>query len=264
VNQAEARAAAIETDLRLAQQAFAAQQNTVKALLSDNFKTWADVQLEPTDKLTMAAMEPSRLESWGIAMKLRPDLLQFRVEMEKMDLAVRYRFNQLFPSLDLTGSYGAVGVQGALGASWDDVRDVHSPAYSYGAILSVPLTRVAERNQYKNSKAARKQAELQLKKLEQEILVQVDNALTALRNAGQRVKSTHQGRLYAEAALDAENRKFEAGMSTVFLVEEMQRMLTMAQSSEIRALADYNAAVVQLAFSEGSTLERNHLSVEVK
>ena len=264
LNQAEARAAAVETDLNLAKQAFAAQQNTLKSLLSDNFKPWADVPLEPTDTLTAAVLEPSRLESWGTAMRLRPDLLQFRVEMEKMDLAVRYRFNQLFPSFDLTGSYGAVGVQDGLGASWDDVKNVNNPAYSYGAVLSVPLSRVAERNHYKNSQAARKQAELQLKKLEQEILVQVDNALTALRNAGQRVKSTHQGRLYAEAALDAENRKFEAGMSTIFLVEEMQRLLTSARSAEIRALADYNTSVVQLAFSEGSTLEKNHLNVQVK
>ena len=109
-----------------------------------------------------------------------------------------------------------------------------------------------------------KSVSMQLKKLEQDILVQVDNALTALRSAGQRVKSTHQGRIYAEAALDAENHKFEAGMSTVFLVEEMQRLLTTARSAEIRALADYNTAVVQLAFSEGSTLEKNHLQVQVK
>jgi outer membrane protein TolC len=56
----------------------------------------------------------------------------------------------------------------------------------------------------------------------------------------------------------------EAGMSTSFIVLQLQRNLTDARSAEIRALADYHKALVQLAFSEGSVLDRNKVAIEVK
>jgi len=47
-------------------------------------------------------------------------------------------------------------------------------------------------------------------------------------------------------------------------VLQLQRDLTAARSSEIRALADYNIALSQLALSEGTTLERRKISLNVK
>jgi hypothetical protein len=47
-------------------------------------------------------------------------------------------------------------------------------------------------------------------------------------------------------------------------VLQLQQKLTDAQTAEIRALADYNKALAQLALSEGSTLEKNRLAVDVK
>jgi len=44
----------------------------------------------------------------------------------------------------------------------------------------------------------------------------------------------------------------------------LQRDLTSARSAEIRALADYNIALAQIALNEGTTLERRHLSLEIK
>ena len=73
-----------------------------------------------------------------------------------------------------------------------------------------------------------------------------------------------EARTYAEAALDAEQKKLENGKSTSFLVLQAQRDLTARSSDEIRALADYNKALAQLALNEGTTLERNKLSVDIK
>ena len=80
----------------------------------------------------------------------------------------------------------------------------------------------------------------------------------------QRVDATKQARLYAEAALDAEQKKLENGKSTSFVVLQLQRDLTQARSAEIRALADYNKALSQLAFNEGTVFERNHLALDLK
>ena len=65
--------------------------------------------------------------------------------------------------------------------------------------------------------------------------------------------STRQARLYAEEALQAEQTKLEHGKSTSFVVLQLQNNLTAARSAEIRALADYNIALEQLAFDDGTT-----------
>ncbi len=76
--------------------------------------------------------------------------------------------------------------------------------------------------------------------------------------------SSRQARIYAEEALEAEQKKLENGASTSFVVLSLQRDLTTARSQEIRALADYNKALAALALDEGTTLERHKMNLEVK
>jgi outer membrane protein TolC len=78
------------------------------------------------------------------------------------------------------------------------------------------------------------------------------------------VDATKQARISAEAALNAEQGKYAAGKSTTFTVLQLQNNLTAARSQEIRALANYNESLANLAQQEGSTLERHQLDVKVK
>jgi len=103
-----------------------------------------------------------------------------------------------------------------------------------------------------------------LKKVEQDALVQVDDSLKAAQSAYKRTNSTREARVYAEAALEAEQKKLQNGVSTPFVVLQLQQKMTDARTAEIRALSDYNKAVAQLALNEGSTLEKNRLSLDVK
>lgn len=84
------------------------------------------------------------------------------------------------------------------------------------------------------------------------------------RKCALKVDSTRKARIFAEQALQAEQIKLEHGTSTSFVVLQLQSSLTTARSSEIRALADYNIALEQLAFDEGTTLERNNIKLEVR
>jgi outer membrane protein TolC len=105
---------------------------------------------------------------------------------------------------------------------------------------------------------------LEVKRREQNVMVQIDNSVKQAQSDFERVDATRQARIYAEAALEAEQKKLENGKSTSFEVLRLQRDLTTAASQEIRALADYNNDLSQLAFWEGTTLERRRVSVEVK
>ena len=145
-----------------------------------------------------------------------------------------------------------------------DVGDGQHPAHSFGVVLSVPLGNRTARNNYNASQAQKKQAELFVKKAEQNILAQVDNAMKLAQSVFRRVKSTHLARVFADDALKAERKKLENGISTTFIVLEYLQRLADARAAEIRALADYNKAVAQFALSEGATLEKNQLTLEVR
>jgi outer membrane protein TolC len=263
--QAESRVASTRAQLLMAQQTLAAQENVLKKLLHDNFSDWHKVAIEPTASLAAIPQVFSLQDSWHKGMTLRPDMLQSRVELEKQDIVLRYNRNQLFPELDLVGSYGHMGggvsqYSGIFG----QIEEGSSPFYSYGAVLRIPLSNRGPRYNYKVSKAQKQQLLLRLKKLEQDILVQIDDAVKRAQTSLERVDSTKQARLYAEAALEAEQKKLENGKSTSFFVLQLQSDLTAARSAEIGALADYNKSLAQLALAEGATLERHRLQVGVK
>ncbi len=192
-------------------------------------------------------------------------MLQAKLNVEQQGIQLKYDRNQLLPELDLTGSYGYNGSGGReFDNAVDHIGEGNAPNYSYGAKLTIPLGNISARNQYKAAKASSQQVELQFKQLEQNVLVQIDNAVKQAQSAYQSVQATKQARVYAEAALDAEQKTYAVGKATTFEVLQYQNNLTTARSAEIRALANYNEALNTLAQQEGATLERHNINIEAK
>jgi len=262
--QAETQLENTLTALTSAREIYVGRQNFLKALLSDDFKSWVDVELLPTDALLSLPQEVNRSASFARAMENRPDLIQARIEVEKSDVAVKFRKNQLFPSLDVVGSYGGLAVADEGGNSFNTALTSGSPEYSYGVVLSFPLSNLSERGYYRASKAARQISELQLSKAEQDVLVQIADLVNRAQSRFLQVNSTRKARAYAESALAAEVKKLQNGLSTAFFVLQLQETLTATRTAEVQALADYNKIIAQLSFAEGSTLDKYHLSVQVK
>ena len=73
---------------------------------------------------------------------------------------------------------------------------------------------------------------------------QVRDAARQLIANSTRVNATTSARVLAERRLEAEEKKFEAGMSTSFEVFQAQRDLAQARSNELRAVLDYNKSQV--------------------
>jgi len=95
-------------------------------------------------------------------------------------------------------------------------------------------------------------------------MVQIDDDVKLCKSDWESVQASKQQRLYAEAALNAEQKKYSVGKSTTFIVLQLQNNLTAARSQEIRELANYNKDLATLAQDEGSTLERRNVDVTVK
>jgi outer membrane protein TolC len=262
--QAETQLQNTLTALAAAREIFSARQNHLIGLITDDYKAWAGVEVQPTDALQALPAEINRSNSFQSALSTRPDLIEARLAVEKTGAVVKFRLNQLFPSLDLVGGYGGQGVDSGSSSTINDAFSFRNPEYSYGVVVSFPLSNVSERNNYRASKAAQRIAELQLHKAEQDVLLQVADLVSSVEFRFSQVASTHQARTYAEAALDAENKKLQNGFTTSFVVLQFQEILTAARTAEIRAEAEYNKALAQLAFAEGTILDRHHLNLEVK
>jgi outer membrane protein len=94
--------------------------------------------------------------------------------------------------------------------------------------------------------------------------VDIDNAVKQAQSDYQSVEASGQARIYAESALDAEQKKYAVGKSTTFTVLQLQNTLTIDRGTEIRDLANYYEDLANLAAEEGSTLERNGINIELK
>jgi outer membrane protein TolC len=262
--QSQSQVASSRADLLAALGTRDTQQRVLKNLLSDDYGKWKDVFIEPTEALVAVPQTFELQESWRKGLSLRPDLLQQKLSLEKQGYVVRFQKNQMLPELDLVGTAGYSASSPGMAGALDQLRGRDNPFWSGGAQLTIPLGNISARNNYKGAKATKDQIVLQLKQLEQTDMIQIENAIAVAKTSFQRVDATREARLYAEAALDAEQKKLESGKSTSFVVLQLQKDLTAARSAEIRALADYNEALAQLSFQEGSTLDRRRVMLQAK
>lgn len=264
VARAEAHVATIEGDLILAQQTLASAQNRLKTLITDDFKSLADVALTAADSMLVVPHQYDREFSWQQAMTTRPDLLQLRLESEKKDILVRFQKNQLLPAADLIGGVGARGKTSEADRAYGDLWEIKYPAYHYGLVVSLPIGNRAGRGNYQAAQAARKLAALEIKKAEQVILAEVDIAGSLIQTTLKRIPATRKAREYAQSALEMENKKLEVGASTQYVIQKLQQDLTLARQVEVQTATDYNKALVQLAYGEGSLLTKNGLGLMFK
>jgi outer membrane protein TolC len=260
--QAEAEVAATRAALIDAERLFSEQQNILKGLITDKYADWNAINLEPTETLVAAPVVSDVQESWRRGLTQRADLMALKYALERAGITLKLRKNQLWPELDLVGSYGHSELNDSLEAVAGHLPQGKYPHYSYGAVLDIPLGNTAARARYRSAKADREQSLMEYKRLEQQIMVQIDDSVKLIRSSFERVDATRAARMFAQEALSAEQKKLENGKSTSFLVLQAQRDLTVRRSEEIRALADYNNGLAQLAWREGSTLERHHVLVK--
>lgn len=262
--------------------------NALKNLLGEGFTNHVGALLLPADPL-MVLPEPFDLQaSWTRGLQERPDLAQLRQDLAKADIDRKYRLNQLFPSLDLVAGYSRKGAStdqypsplvisdaslpyaafppGQARASateaFRQLGNGTSPSDFVGIIFSLPLGQINARGNYRVSKYLKQQAALLVRQQEELVMRQIADAIDTARSSLERVDTTRRAATFARAALEAEERRLQGGKSTLFFVLQLQRDLATAELAEARAKADYNKAVSQWHFAEGSLAQREQINFE--
>jgi outer membrane protein len=260
----ESQAASSEAALLTARRIAKEQENALINLITTQYEAWKGSTLEPLDQLPTMERTYDLQQSWTTAFEKRPDLHQFIIDLEKLGLTEKLRYNAIFPTLDLTGSYGYAGTQDSLRGVYADLADFNKPSWAIGLDASFPIGNRTARADLRAVRLQKDQATEKLKQARQNIMVQVENAIVDARTGWERIPATRAAREYATAALKAGQMQLAAGTSTALEILTLQQNLTAARSDEIRALVDYNKAVTVFLEREGTLLDERGLTVNVR
>ena len=133
-----------------------------------------------------------------------------------------------------------------------------------GVQINLPLRNRTAQAQLGRSLVEGQRITTQREQLEQSIQVDVRNALQSVRSAEARLRAAGIARHASEQQYQSEQRKLDAGQSTVFLVLERQTALTTARGNELRAQTDLNKAIAELQRATGNALTSNNIVVRAR
>jgi len=262
VVQAESEVASREEAVILAEASIGQSEDNLRSLIFDP-KTpgFFDMRIEPTDVPQMLVQEVDVTAAVERALKERTDLISTRKRLEVIDYNVSYFKNQTLPGLDARFDYNSTGLGGT-----QLIRDPDSPQFpppvigevvrSYGDVLGnvfttdFPTWRLSLNVTYPignsladaslaRTRIEKSQNETSIRQLELTVATQVRDSGRQLVANAKRVEATAAARVLAERRLEAEEKKFAAGMSTSFEVFQAQRDLAQARSTALRAVLDY-------------------------
>jgi outer membrane protein len=136
--------------------------------------------------------------------------------------------------------------------------------FRVGVQINLPLRNRTAKAQLGRSLVEGEKIATQREQLEQAIQVDVRNALQVVRSAEARLYAAGIAREASDEQYRSEQRKLDAGQSTVFLVLERQTSLTTARGNELRAQTDLNKAIAELQRATGNALTTNNIVVRVR
>jgi outer membrane protein len=220
-------------------------------------------ELQPID---LPSLEPAPTDIEGAvrrALERRTDLMNARKNLQSSDISLRFFRNQTLPDVDLVASYGGQGIGGTsirrAGLGSDQILEQIPGGYSDALRLlfardypswnlqfnvSYNLFGSQADAQFARARVQKNQSQARLRALELQVATEVTNAALNLQSNLKRVEAAVAARELAEKRLEAEQSKFEVGMTTNFFVVQAQRDLRDAQNTELRALADYRKSLV--------------------
>jgi outer membrane protein TolC len=258
ITTARAEVASREEGVILAEREIKNTENLLKQLTTDDTFAMLGVlvEIEPPPVPLFSADVRAGIRD---ALELRPDYRQSILDLQRREIRLAFAKNQALPRLDLTTSLNLLGNDTDFGTSFSRAGQRDETEWTAGAIFSLPIPNRTARGNVNAARLSSTQALVELQRLEQQIIVQVDNASGLIVTARQRIASTSEARVLARESLEAGQERLRAGTGTTFEVLELQRRLSETEFAEARARADYNRAVGEYHRQTGTTLRAHAL-----
>ena len=283
VVQAQSQAATARQNLVAAQSTMRTAELVLKRLIvgGTNDPNW-NVRLDPVDRPDFTPQSFDIEAAVRRALSERTDLAIAKKNIEANDVTLKYLVDQMRPQADLLATYGVVGLGGtqlikAPGASVNSAPVAFIPGGYMDALsplfrnnfprwtvqlnFSYPLGVSAQEANVARARVQMNQIQAQTKQIELQVATDVTNATLTAQSNTERVQAAQAARELAQKQLEAEQSKFEVGMSTNFNVIQAQRDLATAQNNELQAILNYRKSLVELERLQQTTLQNLNITV---
>jgi outer membrane protein TolC len=262
---AQAEVVSNREQLIVAETAVRQAEDRLRSLIFDATKrdVW-NVRLEAVDTPPVGTTALDIDSAVTNALRSRADLDRARQEIGNAQVSEKLAGNQRLPDVRLSATYQASGLGGTqvlrsggfpgtvvgpglvtnFGNILNQLFASDYPTWVVGVNVSYPIGQSAEQASYARSRLEAAQAQQRAKSAEVRVIQQVRDAGWKVEMNAKRLETARAGRELAEQRLDAEQKRFEVGISTSFLVIQAQRDLAQARTNEVSAILSYDLSLV--------------------
>lgn len=216
------------------------------------------------------------------ALAKRPDLKAALQNLDIDDLNIRSASNRLKPDLRLTGQYSARGrggwfyeranvfgqsqivrtVPGGFSDALNQLFGFSLPTYAFGLTLTLPLRDRSAQADLADALVRKKTNSLRARSLEQQIRQEVLNAISQVESAKAGVQQARVALEFAQKDFEAEQKRYDLGVSILYFVLEAQTRLTNAQATLVTQTIAYRRALLNLLRVTGELLDERGIVIE--
>jgi outer membrane protein TolC len=267
--EAQAEVASNEEAVIVAEAAIRSAEDRLRTLVfnPDQPDFWT-IRIEPSQS---AQLEPRAIDIDAAvrnALDNRTDLVSARKQVEQADIDLKYFRNQRLPDMNVQFNYGLTGLGGtafeplagfptpgqtitrqiaaerSFFSTLSDVFGNEFPTWSLQLNIGYPIGRSAAEANLARTRLQRQQSQTSVRELEIQATAGIRDVGRSVTTNLKRVEATRKARELSEQRLQAEQKKFAVGMSSTFQVFQAQRDLARQRNQELRAIIDYNKALV--------------------
>lgn len=233
-----------------------AVQDSEDTLLSLMGRFELDEALGPTSVDEVNRIDLPQIESsFAMALQHQPEYAGARAAIDLARLDTTLARNDLKPSLDLDVALGVNGSDRTSRGAFSHTFAGDDNAWQAGLLVTYPIGRRGEKARYRQSQSRLTRQELQLKQLEQDILLDVRSAVRDIETNFQSVQIAAQAADLARQQYEAEIARFKSGLSTSRRVLEAQTDLQSARVAHAQSKLDLSTARSRLRRIESNGLE---------
>lgn len=204
------------------------------------------------------------------ALTKRPELEATHAALANDDTRIRLAHNHLLPELDLNAQYASNGVGGtqfsntgqkSTSSSINQLFGFGYPTYQAQLSLTLPIRNRAAQAELGTALVSRRSDLYTDRQWKEQIMLDVSNAVHQLEQAKLSIAAGKDALDLANKTMASEQRKYELGSGTIFLVLEAQTEVAAAQQSLLQAEVGYQLAVAAVDHATGELLEPYHVQI---
>ena len=261
------------------QQAEDAVRRQIGADLDPDFREMplnlTESSVPPEETLTL-----NEEELVALAFQMRPELTAQRRQLDIRDLNIKQATNQMRPDLSLIANYSIQGlggnslirdgdngpvigvIPGGLSDALGQIGRFDYPTYSVGLSLNLPLRNRQAAANLANQTIAKKQDLYDLRSAEQDVRLNVVQAIAQVEQAKAGVMQAVEARRFSLLRLDAEQQRYDLGVSTIFFLLQAQDALIQSQNQVVNQSINYRRAVTGLHQATGDLLNQRNVQIQ--